>query len=81
MAQFRLGNEWKAEKTWLSKEEKMCRVCFKKEETMEHVTEECEETKKEGRNITDENGRWIAWMYEIKWKRKNKEMAQLNDPA
>ncbi|XP_071642133.1 uncharacterized protein [Temnothorax longispinosus] len=41
IARFRLGNEIREGLYWGKEEDKKCRICEKKEETWEHVWEEC----------------------------------------
>ena len=41
LARFRVGNEERANKYWMSDEDKTCRVCKNKLETLEHIVSEC----------------------------------------
>ncbi|XP_070529779.1 calponin homology domain-containing protein DDB_G0272472-like [Cardiocondyla obscurior] len=41
MAKFRLGEEMRGNKYWEEEEKRKCRICLEKEETWEHIWEEC----------------------------------------
>ena len=72
IARYRLGNETKVYDKWIEKENRKCRLCGEKDETVKHIEEECKETKKEGKKLLDETGKNLAWMMEINWKRNKK---------
>ena len=73
IARFRVGNEFKENKKWLEKEERICRLCKTKQESAEHVLEKCSimRSNKSVREILSEDGGGIKIMKEILWKRKN----------
>jgi len=41
MARFRCCNEWRGERYWKIENEKLCRICGWKNETWQHLKEEC----------------------------------------
>ena len=51
LARYRLGNEVKEGRYWITREERKCRLCQEEEETWEHVWEVC-------RRSGEEKGRW-----------------------
>lgn len=61
---FRLGNEARANRYWMKTEERRCRLCKKEEETMKHIFERCEYTKRE-------KSSWMDYMRGTKLDLKN----------
>lgn len=47
IAKFRSGNETRGGQHWREEEERKCRVCWQKEETVDHILKECGTTKSE----------------------------------
>ena len=73
IARYRCGNEERENKFWLKDEERMCRLCMKKKETLEHLLKECggmREDKRERKDILNERGDGEEWMKEIERKRE-----------
>ena len=76
IGRFRLGCESKANKYWLKAEEKMCRLCRKEPETLEHIIEKCSQTGNSNRRweqVLRKGGENIHILQNIRWKRKRKE--------
>lgn len=48
IARYRMGNENKACKYWIKKEDRKCRLCREKEEIYKHMFKECRKSKTEG---------------------------------
>ena len=74
MARYRLGSEIRASKHWLSAKERECRLCNEKEETLEHIFEECRVSKvcKGIGFVLNEDGRGRGFMKGNTWKRNRK---------
>lgn len=74
-ARFRLGSETRANKYWQAEENRICRLCEKEEETLQHVFEKCTITGEEHNSWKQQlNGkRALAKLWSIIWKRKRKE--------
>ena len=70
---MRVGNEEIANRYWLSDERRKCRLCGEEQETLEHVIECSEETRRNWRELLHEDGRGIDWMEKVKKLRKIKE--------
>lgn len=76
MVQFRMRNETEAEKHWLKNEEKICRICKKEEEVIEHMLEICKVTDNAKRSCIEqmkEGRKTLVTLKRIKWLRKEKE--------
>lgn len=71
IARFRVGNEMKA-RHWMKEEDRLCRVCREKEESMEHIFYECRETAGGNQMILNEEGKGVEQMRRILEKRKEK---------
>ena len=73
IARFRVGNEFKENKKWLEKEERICRLCKISQESAEHVLEKCNmiRSNKNIGEILREDGAGIKILKEVLWKRKN----------
>jgi len=74
-ARFRLGTETRANKYWETEENRICRLCGKGEETLQHVFEICDFTgeKHEGWKQQINGARALARMWNITWKRRRME--------
>lgn len=73
VGRFRMGNEKRANEYWRKEEDKLCRVCRRGPETMQHVLEECEVAGT--RNMdwkiqVSGDKRSISRLNGIRWKRK-----------
>lgn len=71
-----MGNEARANEYWKKEEERLCRICQGKEETLTHVLQECEGTgNKEEIWIEQVKGdrKSIIRLNRIRWKRKRWE--------
>ncbi|XP_077255453.1 uncharacterized protein LOC143893678 [Temnothorax americanus] len=76
VARFRLGNEIGESRYWEAEEKKKCRLCGNKEETWEHVWEECRRWNS-GKGswqeavgwVLDEEGGGEEWMLELEGER------------
>lgn len=71
IARFRCCNEWRGERYWESEERKLCRVCGWKEETWQHMKEECStrtELTEEDLMLRDREG--PEWMRSVYKKRE-----------
>lgn len=77
IARFRCCNEWRGERYWEREEMKICRVCGYKEETWNHIKEECStRTDLTDGDIMLRDGEGPAWMkrvYEKREEKRNKE--------
>ena len=65
---FRCGNEESKNKFWLEEEERKCRVCDDKRETLVHMLKEYEGLREEvwrRTEMLDENGRGKEWMKKV----------------
>src|SRR5436190_11909996 len=75
VARFRVGNEMKGNLYWKEEEAKRCRMCGKKEETWEHVWEECLEWGTERGwqemvgEVLGEEGEGEKWLRELELAR------------
>ncbi|KAH0816561.1 hypothetical protein GEV33_006230 [Tenebrio molitor] len=70
IAGFRCGNEERENKYW--NEDRVCRMCGEKKETIEHMLNECVELREreESREeMLNEDGRGIEWMKKVEWRR------------
>ena len=86
IARYRCGNEWRGGQHWREEEEKMCRVCGEKEESMVHVLKECEATKDEmtPEEILNEDGRgWevLKRIYKIREEKEKDAKEKRNRPV
>ena len=77
LARFRCGNEVKASRFWEEADKKICRMCRKEEETIEHVIYKCERTKMIGvpvEEVLDQSGKGLKYIRRIMEKRKIEEL-------
>lgn len=66
IARFRCCNEWKGERYWEKEEKRVCRVCGWKEETWQHVREECStRTDLLEEDIMMKEGEGPKWMKQV----------------
>jgi len=82
-ARFRLGTETRANKYWRIEEDRICRLCGKEEETLQHVFEMCEITGEKHRSWKQQiiGIRALARMWSITWKRKREEEKCMKYPV
>jgi len=77
LARFRCGNEIREKEFWKTEEERVCRLCRKKGESMWHVLKECDRTKQEERIevVLGEEEQGLKVLKEIKnkWKEREEE--------
>lgn len=74
IARLRCGNEERGNNYWLKKEERLCRICRREEENLEHLTRNCEAELRwngEVRELLDENGRSKEWGRTLERKRES----------
>jgi hypothetical protein len=71
IARFTIGNE---KEYWL-KERKKCRICGEGDDSIQHMTEDCEVDirSRSWRDILDDDGRGETWMKEEMRRRKKNE--------
>lgn len=71
-----MGSETKSSRFWEKEEDRLCRMCKKEEEGIEHVLRRCEHTGEDGiqweRHFKEEK-RIIAKFKKIRWKREERE--------
>lgn len=73
VARLRCGNTENANKYWLSDDKKLCRVCSRETETLEHMTERCEAELRWSEGIDSllgEEGRGAVWCDRLEKRRK-----------
>ena len=79
LGRFRLGTEAKANRYWMKEEEKICRLCKESKETLKHIIEECRitgDSSKNWKEVIRDDGRHIATLHGILWKRKREELKE-----
>ncbi|KAH0821305.1 hypothetical protein GEV33_001486 [Tenebrio molitor] len=73
IARFRCGNEERENKYWNEDRIRVCRMCGEKNETIEHLLNECVELRERDESreeMLNEDGRGIEWMKNIEWRRR-----------
>ncbi|KZC05506.1 hypothetical protein WN55_06989 [Dufourea novaeangliae] len=76
VARFRLGNEMRENRYWLEEEKRRCRICGWREETWEHVWEECMGWREEMgwhemvREVLGDEGEGEEWMRKVEERRE-----------
>jgi len=77
LARFRCGNKVREREFWKTEEEKVCRLCNKRGESMWHVFKECERSRQEEEieTVLGEEGQGLKVLKEIKnkWKEREEE--------
>lgn len=75
LARFRCGNECKGGQHWIETEDRMCRICGKAEETLEHLSRGCNGEIKEGKveELLEESGEGLAELRRIMERRRKRE--------
>jgi hypothetical protein len=81
MVRFICRNEERENRYRTEGEERRCRMCYEKRETIEHMWNGCSEMRERGRErkgekILNEDGREIGWMKEI-WKRRDRMQKEM----
>ncbi|XP_011881812.1 PREDICTED: uncharacterized protein LOC105569733 [Vollenhovia emeryi] len=79
IARYRCGNEEEGSKYWRKEEERVCRICGEKKETLEHLRSDCVETLRDDRNIKDilkDTGEGADWMRKVIKLRKDRGSEQ-----
>lgn len=70
IARFRCCNEWKGERYW---EKRLCRICGWKDETLQHIKEECStRTDLTEEDIMLRDGEGPEWMRQVYRMREDK---------
>jgi len=75
IARFRCGNEEDGNKYWRKEEERICRTCGQKTETLEHLMRGCAELLRVHRNIKEilkDTGEGADWMRKVMKYRKDR---------
>jgi len=77
IARYRLGEGVKEGKYWMREEERICRMCWREEETWKHVWEECGSWGAKGswEEMVGENGEGEKWLKKMEVFRKGGGMA------
>ena len=73
LGRFRLGNKTNANKYWLKEEES---ADYIRKTILKHIVEECRisgDNCKDWKEVVRDDGRHIAILHGIKWKRKREE--------
>ena len=82
LGSFRLRSETKANRYWLKDEDRKCRLCKELEETLKDIAEDCKYTgdkNTDWKEVLKDDGKKIAILQGIRWKRKRMEMEKEKD--
>jgi len=74
LARYRCGNEMRGGQYWREVEERKCRICGVEDETIEHVLERCEATKRGMRKeeLLNDEGKGLDMIWGIERSREAK---------